>query len=104
VRRIFQLVRHGFELGGAVSLLLSLGAGSLVAAVVGFFAEFPLGLRILAMVGALMIVTVACLAAIGAYRGRRPIARAEGAPMADERPPNINVTSHGQQGGSQRGA
>jgi len=54
-----------------VSLTVSLGAGSVVAALVGYVARFPLALRIVAVVGALLMVTGGCLAAWGTYKARR---------------------------------
>lgn len=81
MRRAWQLVRYGFELGGAVSLVLSVGAASAVGAVVGFVADFPLGLRVLLIVSAMCVVAAAVLALTGWIRTRPQAAR--GAPSAE---------------------
>ncbi|MCA1681097.1 MAG: hypothetical protein LC777_20230 [Actinobacteria bacterium] len=70
MRRGWQLVRHGFELGGAVSLLALVGAGGALAAIVGFVAEMPLGLRLLLALSVLLLVTAAGLALVGWLRTR----------------------------------
>jgi hypothetical protein len=51
-------------------LLGSLGAAALAGSVVGFFAEFPLGLRIVAVMGAFLLTASACVAGLGALKGR----------------------------------
>jgi len=72
MRRGWQLVRHGFELGGAVSLLAAIGAGGAFATIVGFVAEMPLGLRLLLALFVFMLVAAAGLALVGWIKTRAP--------------------------------
>lgn len=72
MRRAWQLVRHVFELWGAVSLLASVGAGTVLAVIVAVVAEMPLGLRILLAVGTFFLVAAAGLALAGRRKTRPP--------------------------------
>jgi len=86
MHRGWQLVRHGFELGGAVSLLASVGAGGGIAAVVAFVADMPFGLRILLAVSAFLLVAAAGLALVGWLKTR---------PAATRSAPSQHVTAGG---------
>lgn len=75
MHRPLRLVRQGFELGGAVSLLLSLGVAGIVASVATFaatlIADFPSWLQVPIFVGLLLIALAACVASWGAWRARQ---------------------------------
>lgn len=85
MHRGWQLVRYGFELGGAVSLLASVGAGSALAVIVGFVAEMPLGLRCLLAASVFLLVVAAGLALVGWLKTRPP------ATLGVQSPPSVVV-------------
>jgi hypothetical protein len=66
--RLLRLIRYGFEAAGAVALLGQIGLALLAAGVVGAVADFPLPLRVLALLGAGLITLAGVAAVLGAWK------------------------------------
>lgn len=66
MRSLVKLVRLGFEAAGAVQLLLQAGAAAVIAVMVGYVADIPLGPRIVLFTGVFLMVLAAFLAYLGA--------------------------------------
>jgi uncharacterized membrane protein len=65
-------------LGGAVSLLASIGAGGVFGTVAGFVVKFPLGLRLALAVSVFLLVAAAVFAMFGWVKTRPPAVEATG--------------------------
>lgn len=78
MRSLIRIVRRGFELAGAVQLLLAVGLGTVIGAVVVALARAPLGIRIAIGVGILLVITAAVVGVYGVWRERRADGDASG--------------------------